>query len=224
MQKPQKIRLKEIQKLKPILSLHRCRKTFCRFFLSLHRSRKTFFRFFLSLHRCRKTFCRFFLSLHRCRKTFFGFFYRFIGAVKLFSVFSITSSVKENFFSVFSVASSVLENFFFGFFYRFIGAGELFFGFSFASSVKKKFWPKIFFPFFIFFSKILYRCCFNRYIFEYRCPPLPGSMYLPLVHCDKNKTSVLSILVLLKSRNTCIYRIIECSIAVQQFHLHWDLQ
>ena len=71
--------IKGIQKLEPILSLHRCRKNFSLFFLSLHQCRKTFSWFFLSLHRCRKTCSRFFLLLHRSRKTFFGVFYRFIG-------------------------------------------------------------------------------------------------------------------------------------------------
>ncbi len=93
-QKPQKIRLKGIQKLEAILSLHRCRKTFFRFFLSLHRCRKTFFRFFLSLHRCRKTFFQFFSIASSVQENFF-------------SVFSIASSVQENFLSVFSIASSV---------------------------------------------------------------------------------------------------------------------
>jgi hypothetical protein len=59
MQKPQKIRLKAIQKLEQILSVHQCRKTFFRFF----------YRFI------------------GAGKLFFIIFYRFIYAGKLFIVF-----------------------------------------------------------------------------------------------------------------------------------------
>jgi hypothetical protein len=44
--------------------------------------------------------------------------------------------------------------------------------FSIASSEKKILPNKIVSLYLIFFSKIVYRYCFNRYIFEYRCPPL----------------------------------------------------
>ncbi len=139
MQNPRKSASKEFQ----ILSLHRFRKTFFRFFLWLHRCRKTFL-VFLSLHRCRKTFFRFFYRFIGPGKLFFVFFYRFIGAGKLFSVFSIASSVQENFLSVFSIASSV-----------------------------KKILPnKIVSLYSIFFSKIVFRYRFNRYIVEYCCPSL----------------------------------------------------
>ncbi len=43
---------------------------------------------------------------------------------------------------------------------------------SVASSVKKIFPNKIVSLYSIFFSKIVYQYRFNRYIFEYRCPPM----------------------------------------------------
>ncbi len=70
----------------------------------------------------------------------------------------IASSMQENFFSVFSIASSVQENFLSVF--------------SIASSVKKTLPYKIVLLYSIFFSKIVCQYCFNRYIFEYRCPSL----------------------------------------------------
>jgi hypothetical protein len=98
------------------------------------------------------------LSLYRCRKIFLCFFYRFISAGKLFLGF---------FYRVIGAGKLV-----FGFFYRFIGAGKLYLVFSIASSEKKILPNKIVSLYLIFISKIVYRYCFNRYIFEYRCPPL----------------------------------------------------
>jgi hypothetical protein len=91
-----------------------------------------------------KSFLCFFYRFISAGKLFLGFFYRFIGAGKL-----------------------VLS-----FFYRFIRAGKLFLVFSIASLEKKILPNKIVSLYLIFFSKIVYRYCFNRYIFEYRCPPL----------------------------------------------------
>jgi hypothetical protein len=95
MQKPQKIHLKRIQKLEPILSLHRCRKTFFGFFYRFISAGKlfsvfsiassvqeNFFLVFSIASLVQENFFWFFLSLHRCRKTFFRFF-------------SIASSVKK---------------------------------------------------------------------------------------------------------------------------------
>jgi hypothetical protein len=92
-----------------------------------------------------KSFLCFFCRFISAGKLFLGFFYRFIGAGKLV----------------------------FGFFYRFIGAGKLgvFYGFI---SEKEILPNKIVSLYLIFFSIIVYRYRFNRYIFEYRCPPLYG--------------------------------------------------
>jgi hypothetical protein len=69
------------------------------------------------------------------------------------------------------VASSV-KLLYLGILYRFIGAGNFFSVFSIASSVKKMLPNKIVSLYLIFFSKIVYQYRFNRYIFEYRCPPM----------------------------------------------------
>ncbi len=69
------------------------------------------------------------------------------------------------------VASSV-KLLYLGILYRFIGAGNFFPVFSIASSVKKILPNKIVSLYSIFFSKIVYQYRFNRYIFEYRCPPM----------------------------------------------------
>ncbi len=57
--------------------------------------------------------------------------------------------------------------------YRFIGAGKIFFSvFSIASSVTKILANKFVSLYSIFFLKIVHWYRFNRYIFEYRCPPM----------------------------------------------------
>jgi hypothetical protein len=84
MQKPQKIRLKGIQKLEPILSLHRCRKTFFGFFYRFISAGKLFFGFFYRFIGAGKLFFRFFYRFIGAGKLFFGFFFRFIGSGKLF--------------------------------------------------------------------------------------------------------------------------------------------
>ncbi len=127
--------------------------------LSLHRCRKTFFQFFLSLHWCRKTFFRFFSIASSVRKTFFQFVYRFIGPGK--------------FFVGFFLSLHRCRKTFFGFFYRFIDAGKLFIGFFYRFIGEKNFAQQICFALFDFFSKIVFRYRFNRYISEYRCPSLP---------------------------------------------------
>jgi hypothetical protein len=60
-----------------------------------------------------------------------------------------------------------------GILYCFIGAGKFFPVFSIASSMKKMLPNKIVSLYSIFFSKIVYQYRFNRYISEYRCPPMP---------------------------------------------------
>ncbi len=131
-----------------ILSLHRCRKTFFSVFSIASSVQENFCSVFSIASSVKEIFFLFFLSLHLSRKTFFGFYYRFIGAGKLFSVFSIASSVQEKFFLAFSI----------------------------ASLVKKNFLNKIVLLYSIFFSKIVFRYRFNRYIFEYRCPSLGVSI------------------------------------------------
>ncbi len=106
MQKPKKICLKRIQKMEPILSLHRCRKTFFLFFLLLHRCRKLFFGFFYRFVGEEKLVFCFFYRFIGVGELFFGFFYRFICAGKLILVLSIPSSVKKTFpFKVVSLYS-----------------------------------------------------------------------------------------------------------------------
>ncbi len=98
----------------------------------------------LSLYRCKKNFSLFFLWLHRCRKTFSWFF---------LSCHRCRKTCFRFFLSLHRSRKTL-----FGVFYRFIG--------------EKNSAQQNCIALFDFFSKIVYRYCFNRYIFEYRCPPL----------------------------------------------------
>jgi hypothetical protein len=92
---------------------------------------------------------------------------RFIDTIFRIVVIDTFSRMDDN-----CIASSV-KLLYLGILYRFIGAGKSFFlVFSIASSVKKILANKIVSLYSIFFSKIVYLYRFNRYIFEYRCPPL----------------------------------------------------
>ncbi len=98
---------------------------------------------------------------------------RFIDTIFRIAVIDTFSRMDGN-----CIASSV-KLLYLGILYRFFRCRKKFLGvFSIASSVKKILANKIVALYLIFFSKIVNLYCFNRYIFEYRCPPLPARHWL----------------------------------------------
>ena len=94
------------------------------------------------------------VSLHRIKKNVYRNLCRFIEGIAELEMVFIASSVRRKQISIFLSL------------YR-----EKKFGFEIIVSLYS-----------IFSSELVYRCRFNRYIFEYRCPPLPITSYTLMDH------------------------------------------